>query len=290
MLTVKVEGLEKLKAKLTDLEKTQFPFAVALALTRTARKAKTALYGHFRSKFDRPTPFVMDGSLPGLESRDDQGALRVEKATPQRWSAAVKLKNETAGGKQRISADPLLRHHFFGGARVHKVLERDLIGLRYMNPGEYIVPGYAAKIDQYGNISRGQIQQIRSQMRISSLGSDNAASSSRRSKANQARAGIMFWSYGPGTDIARKPTNRPNFETGRYETGRTQHLPKGLYVRNGRHVQPILFVIKGAPTYRKLFDLQQIAADALRQHFKDEFRMALRDAVKNSGYKGKWQR
>lgn len=289
MLTVKVEGLENLKSRLSDLEKTQFPFAVALALTRTARKAKTAIYGQFRSKFDRPTPFIMDGSIPGMEGRDDQGSLRVEKATPQRWSAMVKLKDFT-DGKQKIAADPLLRHHFFGGTRVHKVLERELLRLRFMDSGEYIVPGAAAKLDRYGNISGGQIQQIRSQLRIETLGASNSASNSRRSKANQARAGVMFWSYGNGTDIARKPTQRANFETGRYETGRIQHLPKGLYVRDGRHVHPILFVIKGAPTYKKLFDLQQIAADALRQHFNTEFKMALRDAVKHSGYKGKWTR
>lgn len=290
MLTVKVEGIEELTRGLNDLAMSQVPWATVTALTWTGYSAKKRLYAEMRSKFDRPSPFVVPPA--SFDREDGVGSMRVEWATLAKPYAVVKMK-DWAAGKQRVATDPLLRHHFFGGARVYKGLEKDLVGMRFMKQGEFIVPGAGAKLDRYGNMSLGQIQQIRSQLAVSVSGADNAATGSRRSKTNVAKAGVMFWSMGPEGQAPGKVKIDP--ETGiAYGTegrsGRANHLPKGLWIRDGRNVHPILFVLKKAPTYRQLFDLRQIAADAVREDFAKNFRAALKKAIANSGHKGKWRR
>lgn len=284
MITVEVEGVDRVIGRLTELEREQLPFAAVVALTWTARKAKGMLYEQMRSVFDRPTPWVVPPS-PILSERDDTGAFRVEQATREKLYATVKLKDWQMA-KQRIPADPLLRHHFEGGARVHKALEEQLIAYRFMERDEYVVPGAGARLDAFGNISRGQIQQILAALGISNSGSTNVPTGKRRRKNKVVEA--IFWSYGPGSRIARKPTGEVDYESGRYLRKLAQHLPKGVWQRDGRSVKPILIVVK-RPMYRKLFDLRSIGIDAVRRHFEKNFRAALKKAIATSGYKGKWR-
>jgi hypothetical protein len=45
----------------------------------------------------------------------------------------------------------------------------------------------------------------------------------------------------------------------------------------------ILLVHRSAPKYKRVIDMQAIGEQASRQHFQDEFRKALRDALRTAG-------
>jgi hypothetical protein len=288
VITVRVRRLAELTDGLTDLQRTQLPFAMALALTRTARLVKRETYRAFGEKFDKPTPFVMSGSFPGEENRDSHGSLWVKQADKRQpirqQFARVWLKDEPYA-KQRVAMDPLLKHHFSGGARVAKGLELWFRELGLLEAGEFLIPNKGARLNKYGNLSQGQYQQILSQFAMKrSSGYNNEASDSRRSQKNQAAAGKIFWSAGPGgakplTDLA---TGITYGHTG-MGAGRKNNLPKGVWVRQGKDLACILLVHRRAPNYPRSINLQQIGDRVVREHFAAEFKAALRDAMRTAG-------
>jgi hypothetical protein len=285
MIVVRAFGFEQLTARLTALQREQLPFATALALTRTARIAKQGAYARMRQKFDRPTPFVMDGSAPGQEARDNYGSLRVMQATKTNLRARVWLK-DTPFERQRIAMDPLLVQHFRGGPRVPKGLELWFRELGLIGPGEYLIPNKGARLNRYGNLSQGQYAQILSALQLRrSTGYANAPTDSRRSKKAQAEAGQIFWSAGPGgaKPLIDMATGIAYGHSG-LGAGRKNNLPKGVWVRRGaKDLACILLVHRSAPKYKRVIDMQAIGEQASRQHFQDEFRKALRDALRTAG-------
>lgn len=262
MITVKTDFSGAL-AKLANVEK-QAKYATMVALTRTAKHAQKMAYDEFSKKFDRPTPMVMK-------------SLYIKPATKANLEAMVYLKNRDMGGKSGTAMAELLGHHFAGGSRTRKALENLLQRANYLQSGELIVPGKAARLDRYGNMSRGQINQIVSQLKIVRSGFDNAPTSSRRSKRNVAKAGRIFWSYGAGG--TKKPlVNKATGIQYGYTGGSGNHLPKGAWVSDGRNVHPLLIVVKSA-SYRRRFDFQQIGQDAVNRHFNEEFDRAYQQAM-----------
>lgn len=237
---------------LTDIEKRQVPFATALALTRTAQQAKLSIEQQMRTAFDRPTPFVLK-------------SFRLIPATKSRLVAEVSLKDRDFGQSTTAAADAI-GHHFVGGGRVPKRFELVLRSRGFLAAGEYVVAGAAARLDQYGNVSRGQIQQVLSQLRIRTAGFDNAPTASRRSRRNVRRAGRIFWSYGQGSP------GPGAFSVAHGE--RIQNLPKGAWVDLSGRLAPI-FLAVAAPRYKRLFDLEKTARDAIIKHFSREFHTAL---------------
>ena len=283
MITIQVRGLREMGERLQGIRREQFPFAAALALTRTARLAKVEAIGQMRAKWDKPTWFVV--GLPGDERRDDKTGLRVEKATPERWRAEVKLKDWTMD-RQRVAADPLLRHHFFGGRRVAKGMELMLREWGLLRASEYLVLGRGEPANGFGNISHGRWTQVKSQLALKTPGFDLAATDSRRSKKHQAAAGKIWWSDGPGG-------NKPlvDLATGiayghTHGVGKKNNLPRGVWVRQGRDLHLVLAAVGRAPSYRQIFDLDRIARETVDAHFNREFRKAMRDALATRGKLG----
>ncbi|QLQ25245.1 MAG: hypothetical protein HZT41_10545 [Dechloromonas sp.] len=185
MLNVKanIDGVIKALGK---LEK-QTTKATAIALTKTAKHAQRMMYDEFKGQFDRPTPLVMK-------------SLFIEPATKDNLSSRVYMKDRALGGKNMRSMSELLAHHFTGGRRVSKAFEDLLRRNNYLAAGELVVPGSAAKLDGYGNINRGQIVQIISQLGIARPGFDSTPTKSKRSRRNVARAGVIFWSRRAGRE------------------------------------------------------------------------------------------
>lgn len=216
-------------------------FATAVALTKTAKRLKVALSGQMKQVFDRPKPFTTKG-------------IFLKRADKKKLTAVVGLKT-LPGAKNSLSVADILQHHFVGGDRKRKRVELWFQRAGYITSSEYLVPASAAKFDRYGNMSKGQVQQMLSQLRA---GPDPQAyaSNSARSQAAQRRAGIMFWSRG----------------------GR---LPRGVWVRAGLGVKPVMLVVSRA-SYRKRIDLPKLANKVVRRHFDKEFRVALRNALRTA--------
>lgn len=243
MLVAKVEfDAKSLRRQLNALEQRQLPFAAARAITQTAQLVKQETVREMFVRFDRPTPMTLK-------------SMWVKPATRATLTARVYLKDTPIGGKNPLSMAEIIGHQFAGGTRYHKRLERWFAHRGLISRGEYLVPGEAARLDQYGNMSRGQIQQMLSQLRMSRDPAQDKTRSAR-SRASARRAGGMFWSHGT-------------------------HLPRGVWLRAGRNVRPVLIVVRTA-TYRQRIDLQAIADRTQRKHFPRLFARSLADAVRTA--------
>jgi hypothetical protein len=258
-ISVKVDAGGVIKS-LGNTEK-QVHAATMIALTKTAKHAQKAMYDEFRQQFDRPTPTVMK-------------SLFVDPAKKDTLAARMYLKDRALGGKNTRSMSEILAHHFVGGGRQHKQLEDVLRSYGYLDAGDMIVPGAAAKMDRYGNMNRGQITQILSQIGLVRGGFDSSPTSSRRSKRNVARAGVIFWSGGPMSSRRKLVDKASGIAYGTTGTGAT-NLPKGAWMRAGRSVKPLWIVVKGT-SYRRRFDFMRTGQAAVDRHFGNEFEAALR--------------
>lgn len=272
MALIRVEhDLDKLTKLLDSIKSRQVPFATAKALTLTAKEAQKDTYREFESKFDRPTPLTMR-------------SLFIKPATKRDLTAEVFVKDRPIGGKNSKSTAEILRHQFGGGTRLVKRLEQMLRRQGFIDEDEFVVPGAAAKIDRYGNMSRGQLTQMLSQIGAGGSGYDNRSTGSARSRRNVARAGKMFWSLGPGTPSAGVMRGlRKKFDIDKaVDPKSTQHLPKGAWMRAGLTVKPILIVVGASPSYRKRIDMAGIGRNAVRRDFNRLFAEAYAEALRTA--------
>jgi hypothetical protein len=121
----------------------------ATVLTRVARQIETDWRGQFEQRLDRATPLTKRGTV-------------VQQATAATLQAVVKLRDSSTAGSAVPSE--YLAPQEFGGPRDLKKFERALQAQGSMPRGYRVVPAGGAKLDAYGNISRGQIVQVIAQL------------------------------------------------------------------------------------------------------------------------------
>ena len=150
-----------------------------------------------------------------------------------------------------------------GGARPLKRFEKRLVQIGAMMPGERAVPGQGATIDAFGNMSRGQIVQILSQLGSAGFSGDySVATNSRRSRAKRAKVAYF---------VASRTRER------------TRHLHPGIYSRRsfgawGTAIKPVIMFVNGA-TYRKRFDFYGIGNRVVKSNWAENYRQALAQAM-----------
>lgn len=212
---------------LRDVAPSQVRYVAARTLTTLAKSAQADMAEHTRRTFDRPTPWW-------------QNATRTVPATKSNLEASVFLKDESVG--KALPLAKTMAHHVIGGARAWKRSEGALLRAGLMAPGEIAVPGAAAQIDAYGNMSRGQVAQILSWFQafpdVGSTKNSTAATRARRTKGRLGRR------YGVRYFFKR---DRPG---------------RGIYLATqtgfGSSIKPVLmFVRRGV--YAKRFDMDAIA-------------------------------
>ncbi|MEO8526340.1 MAG: hypothetical protein ABI460_16560 [Caldimonas sp.] len=148
-------------------------FAQVLALTRTAQAIKAAEVDEMRRVFDRPTPYTLN-------------SMYLKWATKADPEARVGLKDDL---QSNVPASYFLGPNIQGGGRVTTRFERRLQADGAMPKGWFAVPGRFAKLDAYGNLSRGQITQILSQLTKTRVSGYTADISARSRKGAIRRAG-----------------------------------------------------------------------------------------------------
>lgn len=242
MFTLKLRtDLSGALAALQDVDR-QAPYAMARALTLTGRDVKEAETREIAAVIDKPTPYTTR-------------ALFLRAATKTNLQARVWLKD---GNRPEHYLLPLIE----GGQRPLKRFEQRLRMTGFMRSDERAVPGAAAQLDAYGNISRGQIVKILSQLRTAVVSGDfSNASSSKRSRAK--RAGVAYFaSAGDGGQRAGR--------AGRGAAAAKQHLPRGIWERRahawGTSVRPVLLFVQGAK-YGKQFDFFGVADRVVARQF-----------------------
>jgi hypothetical protein len=224
----------------------QVRFATRVALTRTAKAAAEAEVREMRDVFRSPTPYTLN-------------SVYVMPATSTRLEAEVKLKDDAT---KAVPASKFLAAQVSGGQRGLKRFERALTAAGVMPVGYRAVPGKGAKLDAYGNMSRGQIVQILAFFRaFPEMG--YKANMTDKGKARLARGskrvqGFVYFVGSPG-----------------------DRLPLGVYQRvsfhGGTAIKPVLLFVRSA-VYQHVFDFQYVVEQTVKTEFAGEFAKAYIEA------------
>ena len=251
MITFSVKSdLEATISRFARIAGDQMPFATAVALTRTAKAAKEEIERQLPSLIDNPTPYTMRG-------------FRLYPATKRKLLAEVDFRVAMGRGTQaRDYLAPLV----YGGQRKLKAFERSLQRVGLLPSGMAAVPGKAARLDAYGNMSRGQITQILSYFKAfgeqgyrANITDKRKASMAKGSKRTGAR-GVSYF------------VGKPN--GGRHPSGVWQ---KTNFGELGSAIKPIIIFVN-RPAYRKQLDVPGIAERVIRSRFASELSMAVAQA------------
>lgn len=242
-------NLEPVRRQLGAL-RDQVPFATALALTKTAQAAQVSVRQEMVRVFDRPTPFTLASTF-------------VRSATKATLEAAVYLK--TGGNKEGGHAQDRLGHQVLGGQRRFKRMEGALRQAGLLGNGEQAVPGKAAELDSYGNMSRGQITQILAWFQaFPEAGYKANSTQATRAKRAAGKAGKKY-----GTRFYYK-RDRPG-----------RGIYKATQTGFGSAIQPVLMFVRRA-TYRQLLDMPGVVERTAREQFPAWFRDALQSAMRTA--------
>lgn len=219
-LTVDITGLKEATRSLTEgFSERRLRGAIATALTRTARDVATDWREQFQSRFDRPT----DATLQ---------AVRWQRAEATNLQAQVSIDGE----RRRVNPAEWLLPEDTGGPRGMKRFEAALQAQGSMPSGWRAVPGPGAKLDAFGNVTKGQIVQVIAQLGAKySPGYQRVISKSAAKRAARAQAlGRAYVAILPGQKVKLTP---------------------GVYERKGRGLQAVFFYVSRVQ-YRKATDLQ----------------------------------
>lgn len=143
---MKITGQQELLKTLSKINSDIMPDVIADSLNRMANKVRSEIKDEMARVFDRPTRYTLNSMYvkPAKKGMDrifsETGFIDYSsKGTP----AAKYIKPEVEGGKRNL-----------------KGFELRLKAVGILPGGYYTAPGNGAKLNQYGNISPGTIQQI----------------------------------------------------------------------------------------------------------------------------------
>jgi hypothetical protein len=251
VITISVKSnLEATISQWARIAGDQMPFATAVALTRTAKLAKEEIERQLPSLINNPTPYTMRG-------------FRLYPATKRKLMAEVDFRVAMGRGTQgRDYLSPIV----YGGERKLKAFERSLQRTGLLPPGMSAVPGKAARMDAYGNMSRGQIVQILSYFK--SFGEQGyRANITDKRKASMAKGSKRTGKRGISYFVGR-----PN--GGKHPSGIWQKTDFG---EAGSAIKPIIIFIR-KPRYRKTLDVPGIAERIIRSRFAGELAKSVAQA------------
>jgi len=235
-------------------QKEQLPFATALALTETAKDIRVAQRKEMRDVFDRPTPFTLN-------------SLFLQAATKRKMTAVVWLKDSGRGGANPTN---YLTPQIFGGTRNAKAFEIALRRSRHaagLGPF-FAVPGSAAKLDAYGNMSRGQIVQILSDLQLLEQRLGAKQNRLTRREVSAARAAGRKVKFKPAKYFIGRPGNS-TAPLGVYE-----HIRSGF----GGGIRPVLIFVNSVH-YERRWDFQFVSQLTYDREFSVNLAVALRKAL-----------
>ena len=133
--------------------------ALARVVNEVGGEAIKMLQAEAGSVFDRPTRFTLN-------------AFRLLRAKPSAPEAVVWVKDEKDGAGGGQAPEAWFSPQVYGGERRVKRSEYRLREQGILPSGMFLAPGPGARLDAYGNMSRGHMQQI-----LSGLAADNASGS-----------------------------------------------------------------------------------------------------------------
>lgn len=201
-IQISVKGMKEVQDLLKEI-KGATPVVLAKSLNYTAVVVRDGLKAEMKSVFDNPNPWTLN-------------SLKLQYATPTSLEAAVHNKDEFDMGKG-TPAYKYLYPQIFGGERNVKRFEMALRYKGVLPPNMYVVPGSYCELDQYGNISAGQIRQILSyfgsaEMTAGYMMNMTSKRKARLAKGTKKQAGFIYlinptWSRGLAPGIYKRLSN-----------------------------------------------------------------------------------
>jgi hypothetical protein len=220
------------------------------ALNRTAEWAQTDVGREMRKTFDRPVPFTLR-------------SLRVFYASARKPEAVLWFR-QRSHERDKLWARPQIG----GGSRDVKPMELRLQRIGVLPQGWFIVPGDAAPLDAYGNMSAGEISRILNVLGSyteSGFNKANIKTRERLRKGNEKKGvyGFEYWVNAVGGT-------------------RAKHLQPGVYRRVytafGTSLKPMLIFVNRAH-YSSRLDFHGVVNKTVRSRFPAEFDRALRSLM-----------
>lgn len=147
-IRIGVDPDNALGRQLTDLERSQLPFAASQAANKVAFEIRERWKQRAPQVFDRPTQLTKNAAL-------------YRKATKERPYAEIFIRDEAFKG---TPPSKYLFTEVEGGTRRRKGFERLLQGKGLMSPSQFAVMGRGARPNQYGNVPAGQVTKLLSQL------------------------------------------------------------------------------------------------------------------------------
>lgn len=175
-----IDGLSEAIAAMENLAGDKPAAALADALNHTANQARIALRSEISSVFDRPTPFTLN-------------AVRILHARPKTLDAAVFVKDEKDGASKGFAPEDWFRPQVEGGRRTAKRSEDMLRNAGILPSGMFVVPGKGARLDRYGNLSRGHMNQILSGLMAAEDRSGASANATRSKRSMRKGHALAFF-------------------------------------------------------------------------------------------------
>lgn len=169
-LRITSASLQRFRADIQRLTVRDVKIAATWALNDTATDVLRNVQDGMRRRFDRPVPYTLN-------------AFYVWKAKPSRLEAVVQERNS-------VGAKHYLKIEEAGGSRPQTGIERALsLKLKYDGIITSAIPAQGAKLDAYGNWSRGERNQAMSAVQSQLDDKQNTTKTSR--KRHKRRAGYF---------------------------------------------------------------------------------------------------
>jgi len=225
---------------LGDFEKTQLPYALRVASNNLAFEVLNTMKRDIGSKLHVGKKSIIS-------------SVRIKKATKTRNYAEVYVDEFSWQHK-------VLKHHFKGGDRDRKGLEKALIYWGYMYKWEILTPPPGVKIRPSTYV------QILSQLKLDYKAgyNSNETKRSRLRKTADKKSRAKFFLI-----------------TGKDKS----HLAPGVYARMPGHSSPISILrIAEKPTYKKKFDFEKTTQSVYDKHGDKMFSKALEYAMLTSKF------
>lgn len=243
LVSIKFDGLAEVQQRMKISEK-QTRFALSRTLNIVVKPVMEDQRKEMRDVFDRPTPWT-------LNSQRQYG-----KATKDKLETTVDFKaNFNKGG---IDPDKYLTPEIQGGRRRLKRYEVALRSVGALPDDMFTVPGEAARLDAYGNISAGQVVQLLAFFKAF----PEAGYKSNMSEKDRARL---------AKDKKRSGQRGYTYFAGRVGDGRG---PEGIWQRFqtafGTAVKPVLIFVKTA-TYEPVYDIDYTANRTMERELQPTF-------------------
>jgi len=254
--------IKKLTEHLTWLQKEQIPQATAWAINACLAKVKPAVQAEMRAVFDKPTPYTLNSYvvMKGAKKRSLFGIVGFK--TQRIFNEAGKFTGSFTTADEEKSnprlASTYLQPQMRGGIRPAKGLEKLLRERHLIGPNEFVVPSKFMRLDQYGNVPRGIIQQILANLHAYR---DPLQRTTKKTitQRNQKKKTAFYFTR-KGVRGQRMTAIWQRFST------------RG-------HAVPAFIVVSGAPKYRKRFDPNFLAERVVHQNFPMEFDAAMIKAL-----------